>query len=117
MSLKFGDTVDVYRNLRTKNFSIRKDGIVEHRADSILLFKPTFMVSKKGRERVLNDKRKNVHAIVRGNYIGCDINLPFNLMSKGHYDPYIYETFIGEEGQPLLTASVAFFNGKNLYYT
>ena len=65
--------VFVYFNLHKKCFSIKalegamKGRVVAHR-DNVLLFHATFKVSQAGRERVLREKRKNVHAGVCGTW-------------------------------------------------
>jgi len=60
--------VEVYRNLNNGRLSIRdaKTKLVIGHADRVKLMDVTFHVSQAGRERVLREKRKNVHAVVRG---------------------------------------------------
>lgn len=58
--------VRVYRNLRTGNFSVLQRGKVVAHVDAICLRDVRFVVSEKGRQRVIRDKRKNVHAWVDG---------------------------------------------------
>jgi len=66
--------VDVYFNLHRKLFSIRacegpnKGRVIAHR-ETVTLLQPQFKVSQAGRARVLREKRKNVHATVRGTWI------------------------------------------------
>jgi len=60
--------VEVYRNLNNGMLSIR-DAKTKHvvgHADRVTLMDVTFHVSQAGRERVLRERRKNVHAVVRG---------------------------------------------------
>jgi hypothetical protein len=63
-----GSIVRVYRNLHKKCFSVKcmKIKRVIAHVDDITLIDATFPVSKAGRERVLRDKQKNVHAFVQG---------------------------------------------------
>jgi hypothetical protein len=74
--------------------------------DSICLYDAQFRVGKKGRERVLKEKRKNVHAGVSG-YIDRDWDLqrlpPTNFRSV-IYNPYKWETFI-YGSNPMITAT------------
>lgn len=117
MTLKIGDRIDVYRNLRSGNFSIRKNGIVELRSDGILLIDPSFIVSKSGRERVLRVKQKNVHAVVRGTYAGCKMRVDTSSMKEGYYNPYRTRTFVDRETEyPLSTAKEAYFYANKVYY-
>ena len=67
---KYGEEVRVYWNLRKKMFSVQaKRGgryrVVLH-AQYVFIDAPSFKVSEAGRQRVLRDKRKNVHAGVHG---------------------------------------------------
>lgn len=72
----------VYRNLHKKCYSVKKDGKVVRHADWVLLTADNvnnvvdmetcgFTVSQKGRERVLREGRKNVHAYAFGINIEC----------------------------------------------
>ena len=58
--------VEVYYNLHKKCLSVRKRGLVIAHVRSILLKNAEFVVQPAGRKRVLTEKRKNVHAYVRG---------------------------------------------------
>ncbi len=95
--------VDVYRNLNRKGlwFSIRdrKTGLVSKRidlkaGDTLAIENPSFIVSKAGRERVRREKRKNVHATIRGKPI-TEFTISGLQEWRVKYDPYKHETFIG----------------------
>ncbi len=60
--------VQVYRNLHNGSWSIRsvESGLIVAHAQSVVLDNATFKVSEVGRNRVLKEKRKNVHAVVQG---------------------------------------------------
>lgn len=62
--------VRVYRNLTKKCLSVQtmtdKGWRVTRHVQSISLKDATFKVSEAGRQRVIRDRRKNVHAIVEG---------------------------------------------------
>ena len=105
--------VDVYRNLHKRCFSVRHDGIViDHLldAESILLGKVKFVVQPAGRAKVLREKRKNVHAFVRGEYalaidrVGLNWNTaPYD--KEVTYNPYKGDTFYYKySGFPILEA-------------
>ena len=92
--------VFVYFNLHKKCFSIKalegamKGRVVAHR-DNVLLFHTTFKVSQAGRERVLREKRKNVHAGVVGELIRTNVPLVhMPQMVSVTYNPYKYESFV-----------------------
>jgi len=64
-----GTVVEVYRNLHRRCFSIRSvetGRVIGHATDGVGLVRAEFKVSEAGRQRVLRERRKNVHAVVRG---------------------------------------------------
>ena len=92
--------VFVYWNLHKQVWSVKalegKDkGRVIYHAQNVTLSDCTFKVSEAGRQRVLREKRKNVHAGVVGQ-LGR-INIPLSYMPQMTavtYNPYKYETFV-----------------------
>ena len=63
----------VYRNLHKKCWSVQQKQkgrwkVVAH-AESITLLDCVFRVSEAGRQRVLRESRKNVHAYIQGFYV------------------------------------------------
>lgn len=111
-----GSKVDVYRNLRTGGFSVRKQGKVVHWSDSVAILNPQFVVSEKGRWRVLEQKRKHVHAVVRGLYV--ETNTINENIREAYYNPYTTATFIDKEtGEPLYEAKYAFMIDGKLFYS
>ena len=87
--------VDVYFNLRKRVFSIRhRRKVIEHAA-CVVIRDPAFVVSEKGRQRVLKEKRKNIHACVRGElvYSGEMCRWLPRLPNKAHYNPYAAPNF------------------------
>lgn len=57
-----GKKVFVYYNLHKNLWSIRHKGKVVAHAYRVVIDNPEFKVSQAGRQRVLKEKRKNVHA-------------------------------------------------------
>lgn len=93
-----------YFNLHKRCFSIKalegamKGRVVAHR-DQALLFDGKFKVSEAGRQRVLKEQRKNVHAGVVGDWIDstgdyATINAVAVNGSAITYNPYKYSTFV-----------------------
>lgn len=78
--------VYVYRNLHTGDFSVRQSGIVIGHTDSILLQDCRFLVSQKGRQRVIRTGRKNVHAGVSGYNSGDMLKIEY--LTPVKYNPY-----------------------------
>jgi hypothetical protein len=94
--------VFVYKNLHKDCWSIRQDGLVKaHSNDKpVLLYSATMKVNKKGRERVLKEKRKNVHAGISG-YLSNPIpyteawdDIGWWEMAPITYNPYKHSSFV-----------------------
>ena len=54
----------IYWNLHRNVYSVRLRGRVVAHCENILATNVTFQVSEPGRQRVLKERRKNVHAFV-----------------------------------------------------
>ena len=99
-----------YRNLNTGNMSltqlINKSWILIGHTDNLAIEYPRFCVSERGRQRVLNEKRKNVHAYCEGLLLSPRLpNLP--PLSEIHYCPYSQSYFSWKEtGLQLVTADL-----------
>ena len=63
---------DVYFNLTKKLYSIKHKGKVIGHAKSVSMRDVQFRVLAGGRNRVLRDKQKNVHAYARGEVLSCN---------------------------------------------
>jgi len=100
-----GQKVFVYFNLHKKLFSVRDHitGIVVGHTNMIALENVTFKVSEAGRQRVLIEKRKNVHAGVLGTVKDFPCPVP---EFAAFYNPYKAESFVDINGQKVSTASL-----------
>lgn len=102
------EEVFVYWNLRTKTWAIRSKKtrrVIKH-SDYVELQECSFKVSKKGRERVLKEKRKNVHAGVCGKLVSTKAikNIPDG-STVVTYNPYKYTTFVQKDNlAPVFTS-------------
>jgi len=114
--IPIGSEVEVYRNIRKGTYSIRhpKTKRVIGHANTISLKDVTFKVSEAGRQRVLRDKRKNVHAIVRGTLLGLwDSPDPICIGDLVKYNPYKNDSFVTEHsGYRVFAASIVVLTGK-----
>lgn len=107
--------VKIYKNLHNNLYSImacqgHNKGRVIGYADRILMRDVRFEVRQSGRERVLAEQRKNVHAYVVGTLINAlgyvvrlenipeEMQLPFehDCTAKVLYNPYRFKSFVGE---------------------
>ena len=101
--------VEVYFNLHKKTFSVRscKTGRVIGHTDKVHIANPEFVVRQSGRNRVLSEGRKNVHAFVRGDVtLFSDTNRPMS--DTITYNPYKYVSFVDKQTEePVYEASRA----------
>ena len=90
---------EVYFHSTKKVFSVRVDGrVVDHRS-RLCMRNVVFKVSEAGRQRVLSEKRKNVHALVVGEIVeSCTAG------DEVKYNPYRNSTFVTLDGAPILSA-------------
>jgi len=85
--------VYVYFNLHKKVWSVRQSGkIVEH-TKYIMIEDARFLVGQAGRKKVIEEKRKNVHAGISGYVVDRVPNVP-DFCTTVSYNPYKNETFI-----------------------
>jgi hypothetical protein len=89
----------VYFNIRLRTFSImakegvNKGKVVAH-ADTVTLRNVSFKVSEAGRQRVLREKRKNVHAGVVGELVTTQAHNADLFARKVSYNPYKGSSFV-----------------------
>lgn len=97
-----GKRVEVYWNLHKKIWSIRHKGKVLGHNKLVRVANLQFVVQPAGRERVLREQRKNVHAFVRGELLEPvewgNRRLACQNCKNGWveitYNPYKYSTFV-----------------------
>tara|TARA_R110002020_G_scaffold295917_1_gene511541 strand:+ start:892 stop:1377 length:486 start_codon:yes stop_codon:yes gene_type:complete len=101
--------VEVYRNLRSKAWSIRnpKTGRVILHTEKIYLQDCKLTVQPAGRQRVLDTGQKNVHAFIKGTidfttmthqnsfWIGEFSEHPAKIQQV-YYSPYLWDSFVTE---------------------
>lgn len=114
----------IYRNLHKQTFSIqgylpeKKGYRVIDRANTILLTDVTFKVMESGRQKVLKEKRKNVHAFitpVKYEVVKSKTHLEAfkkvlegeSLVREIYYNPYKFDSFVYKDTEEKL-------NGKSL---
>lgn len=115
-----GKRVMVYYNLHKHTFSVTYKSKVIIHADYVKLKNVEFRVRQGGKEKVRDEKRKNVHAFVIGDLMDyctypCE-NLPEepndNIVT---YDPYKYNSFVTKSTkEPIYNANeVDMINSRN----
>lgn len=95
-----GKKVRVYFNLHKKVYSVqdRKTGLVIAHLDKLTLKDVKYNVREGGRQKVLKEKRKNVHAFIEGT-ICCPVELLKGELFGVTYNPYKYDSFIVRDNQ------------------
>ena len=99
------EKVEVYWNLHKNCFSVRscKTGRVIDHVNGINLRDVNYVVRQAGRRKVLKEKKKNVHAFVRGYIYDNLISLSKDTeIACATYNPYKYTSFIDKKyGKPI----------------
>ena len=112
--------VQVYYNLHKKCLSVRHKGKVIEHAQEVTLTDARFHVQQAGRERVLKQKRKNVHAYVSGKLKESFwfIQSPkyiWTAKQRVTYNPYKHKIFVDKETlEPVASAEVVHISGKRI---
>ena len=107
--------VQVYRNLNNGLISIQdlSTGLVLGHASAIDLQEATFIVREAGRQQVIKEKRKNVHAFVRGKVIDVRNFQSFKGRGEGIEDdsPYAWMNSTKlQRGSMLVTTTRVSYN-------
>ena len=105
--------VEVYFNLHKKCWSIRQSGASVIHADFVEIKEPQFVVQQGGNARVRREKRKNVHAFVRG-YLTERVGIYPKNQKLVTYNPYKHTSFV-ERGtdKPICNAEYAVLDINN----
>lgn len=107
--------VEVYRNIRRKDYSVRQKGYVVARADKIVLKEATFVVQEAGRLKVLETGCKNVHAWVRG-YVNTKSFRPGKSFTSARYNPKKMKAFVDEHGKYVTEARFVILSDRGVLY-
>lgn len=116
--LNYEKPVRVYRNLRRHCYSIKQGGRVVAYADTILLNNPNFLVSESGRQRVLREGRKNVHAYIEGLITFTPFKGYMSLNWRPlTYNPYEHTAFVdGPTQTKVITAQQVLMTPNGVLY-
>ena len=105
--------VQVYYNLHKKCLSVRQRGKVIDHVSMISLQDATFHVQPAGRRRVIEEKRKNVHAYVSGERVA--VASYDGSSERITYNPYKNKTFVSvETGLPVHKKDIVTITGKHI---
>ena len=115
--------VRVFKNLKHGCYSIMQRGVVRASARQVRLSDVEFRVREAGRQRMLREKRKNVHAFAVGKLVDYvhpeDSRDIAPIAGRGaFYDPYRFPSFVDREtNAPVITVSVAHFDEDGVLYS
>jgi len=110
--------VDVYWNLHKKCWSVRnrKTGRIAKHAKSLMVEGVAFIVQPAGRARVLQEKKKNVHAFVRGTIYRYGDADSYSVSKIVKYNPYLMSQFSKSDGSNVYDASLVFLRDDGRCY-
>ena len=95
--IDYSKKVFVYKNLHKDCWSIKQGGLVKAHTEEVRMWDCAFQVNAKGRQKVLDEQRKNVHAGIKG-YISNDALHPLSSFFSNEvevtYNPYKYDSFV-----------------------
>lgn len=124
--VELGQKVSTFWNLHHEVFSMqstiiegekRKTLVVAH-CNEIILQNVSFVVRKAGRERVLKERQKNIHAFVKGEFVGESTGvIDVSGMKQAYYNPFKQDYFSDKEtGEKLIGAELVILKDKQVYY-
>jgi|688.fasta_scaffold2050411_1 hypothetical protein len=108
----------IYRNLHQKSFSVQYKGKVIAHPTNFIAHNCEFRVSENGRQRVLSEKQKNVHAKIACEWweIPTDSsNLVDENNDRIYYDPYVTNQFQFSGKDIFVASQVVGMHGKDIY--
>ena len=115
--------VRVFKNLKYGCYSIMQRGVIRASAKQVRLSNVEFRVRESGRQRMLSEKRKNVHAFAVGHLVdyvhpGDERELEPMVGRSAFYDPYRYPSFVdGETKAPVIAVRAAHFDEDGVIYS
>jgi hypothetical protein len=106
-----------YRNLHFPGvvYSVKVNGKVLLHSNNIVVENAEFIVHKAGQAKVRKEKRKQVHAFVKGDIVVDPLKLQ-NLKFKNktaYYNPYKTDTFVDMDGNPIYKARYVLLTSKD----
>jgi len=114
--------VRVFKNLKHGCFSIMQGGRICASARAVRLAEVELRVRAAGRERMLRERRRNVHAFAVGRLVdfvhpGEPRTLGPLAGRRAYYDPYRFSSFVDREtSAPLLGAAVVQLDESGIRY-
>lgn len=111
--------VQVYKNLHKGCWSVRskKTGLVIGHYDQLYLTDCTMVVRPGGRDRVLREKKKNVHAFIEGEFLHPkDLKDRVVDLRPLYYNPYKFDSFVDGISEGKVDKAELVYLGNKPYY-
>ena len=114
--------VRVFKNLKHGCYSIMQRGVICASAREVRLTDVEFRVGERGRQRMIRERRRNVHAFAVGRLVDFvhpdDERNIARLDGRGaFYDPYRFDSFVdAETNEPVRAVSAAHFDEGGVVY-
>ena len=96
--------IEIYFNLHKKTWSVRQSGKVVQHTNFICVREPQYVVRQTGKEKVRREKRKNVHAFVRG-YVEDRLPVFPSKSAFVTYNPYKNDSFVNRNTDNAICSS------------
>lgn len=106
--------MNIYRNLHKSCWSLKDGSEPVRHSSSVLVSAPRFVVQPAGRERVLRERKKHVHAFVRSSFVlASKTKVPAVPQGwvKVSYNPYVCGSFTSD-GRPVVSARLAILTAE-----
>ena len=105
---------DCYSVLDWQSRSKKKGKLIAH-TSHLMLEDAKFIVQPSGNKRVREEKQKNVHAFIEGNWYELPERGSWSVIGKVRYDPYKNTEFVLDyDGQKVTKASEVHCTTKNV---
>lgn len=114
--------VRVFKNPKHGCYSIMQRGVIRASARQVRLVDVTFTVREKGRQRMIREQRRNVHAYAVGrllDFVHPDESRQLDgVEGRGViYNPYRFDSFVDSETQtPVVHARIAQLDESGVVY-
>lgn len=123
MAIDYSKPVRVYKNPRMGCYNIMQGGLVKAVARQIRLRDAEFLVRESGRQLMLRQNRRTIHAYIVGQLV--DYAHPADDKTISHlpgrsatYNPYQYSSFVDRETKaPLTQANWVQLDEQGVFYS
>ena len=113
--IDYDKPVYIYRCLNRKGhiYSIKQNGVVVAHTEKFIVKNCNLVINKSGKERVIKEKIRNVHAFIKG-YLGDidDVKNSFSWILK--YNPFVNKGFTFGEDKEVKKCEIVYTQENKL---